>query len=68
MATVKVSPKYQLVIPREVRERIGIRPGANVQVFLYDGRIELVPLRDAREMRGMLKGIDTTVERDGDRP
>ena len=67
MATVKVSPKYQVVIPRDVRERLGIRVGEDVQIFLYDGRIEFVPVRKAREMRGMLKGMDTRVARDGDR-
>ncbi|MGD1147679.1 MAG: AbrB/MazE/SpoVT family DNA-binding domain-containing protein [Thermoanaerobaculaceae bacterium] len=67
MATVKVSPKYQVVIPRDVRERLGIRVGEDVQIFLYDGRIEFVPVRKAREMRGMLKGMDTAVARDEDR-
>ncbi|MBZ5589670.1 MAG: AbrB/MazE/SpoVT family DNA-binding domain-containing protein [Acidobacteriia bacterium] len=68
MATVKVSPKYQVVIPRNVRERLGIKAGEDVQIFLYDGRIEFVPVRKAREMRGMLKGMDTRVARDEDRP
>ena len=67
MATVKVSPKYQVVIPREVREQVGLRVGEAVQIFLYDGRIEFVPVRKAKEMRGMLKGIDTRVEREEDR-
>ena len=67
MATVKVSPKYQVVIPRDVRERLGIKAGEDVQIFLYDGRIEFVPVRKAREMRGMLKGMDTHVARDEDR-
>ena len=64
MATVKVSPKYLVVIPREVREELGIKVGENVQIFLYDGRIEFVPVRKAREM---LKGMDTRVARDEDR-
>ena len=64
MATVKVSPKYQVVIPREVREELGIKVGENVQIFLYDGRIEFVPVRKEREM---LKGMDTRVARDEDR-
>jgi len=67
MATVKVSPKYQVVIPRDVRERLGIKAGEDVQIFLYDGRIEFVPVRKARAMRGMLKGMDTRVPRDEDR-
>lgn len=64
MASVKVSPKYQVVIPRKVRESMGIRPGQELDVFEYEGRIELIPVRDIREMRGFLKGIDTTIERD----
>jgi len=67
MATVKVSPKYQVVIPREVREELGIRAGEKVQIFLYDGRIEFVPVKSVRKMRGMLKGMDTAVEREEDR-
>jgi AbrB family looped-hinge helix DNA binding protein len=67
MATVKVSPKYQVVIPREVREELGIRAGEKVQIFLYDGRIEFVPVKSVRRMRGMLKGMDTAVPREEDR-
>jgi AbrB family looped-hinge helix DNA binding protein len=67
MATVKVSPKYQVVIPREVREELGIKPGEKVQIFLYDGRIEFVPVRKMKSMRGFLKGIETSVARDEDR-
>ena len=67
MPTVKVSPKYQVVIPREVREAMGIRPGERLHVFQYEDRIELIPVRKMREMRGFLKGIDTAVGRDKDR-
>jgi AbrB family looped-hinge helix DNA binding protein len=67
MATVKVSPKFQVVIPREVREELGIKAGESVQIFLYDGRIEFVPVTSVREMRGLLKGMDTSVPRDQDR-
>jgi AbrB family looped-hinge helix DNA binding protein len=67
MPTVTVSPKFQVVIPQEVREALGIRPGEKMQVFQHENRIELVPVRPIREMRGFLRGIDTTVERDPDR-
>jgi AbrB family looped-hinge helix DNA binding protein len=67
METVTVSPKFQVVIPRKVRESLDIRPGQKVQVIRYEDRIELVPVRPAREMRGFLEGIDTGVERDPDR-
>jgi len=67
METVKVSPKYQVVIPLTVRRALGIRPGQKVQVIRYGERIELIPLRPLREIRGFLRGIDTTVEREQDR-
>ena len=67
MPQVTVSPKFQVVIPQEVREALAIQPGEKLQVFHYENRIELIPVRSAREMRGFLKGIDTTVDRDSDR-
>ncbi|MHB8422788.1 MAG: AbrB/MazE/SpoVT family DNA-binding domain-containing protein [Leptospirales bacterium] len=67
MTTVTVSPKYQVVIPLMVRKALDIRPGQKIQVLSYNGRIEFIPLRKAREMRGFLKGIDTSVPRDDDR-
>lgn len=67
METVTVSPKFQVVIPRAIREPLGIRPGQKVQVIRYDDRIELIPLKSARAMRGFLQGIDTTLEREPDR-
>lgn len=67
MEAVSVSPKFQVVIPRAVREALHIRPGQKVQVIQYEDRIELVPIRPVREMRGFLKGIDTTFEREPDR-
>jgi len=67
MKSVTISPKYQVVIPREVRRSMEIKPGAKVQVLLYENRIELIPVKNMRRMRGFLKGIDTTVEREGDR-
>lgn len=67
METVVVSPKYQVVIPRAVREKLDIRPGQQVQVIPYEDRIELVPVRPARELRGFLDDLDNTFQRDGDR-
>ena len=67
MPTVTVSPKFQLVIPREIREAMGLRAGEKVQVFRYENRIELIPVRKMKQMRGFLQGIDTTVDRDPDR-
>lgn len=67
MATVRVSPKFQVVIPREVREAMGLRPGERVQVFQYENRIEFIPVRSIRSLRGFAKGIETAVLRDEDR-
>ncbi len=67
MDTVTVSSKYQVVIPRAVRESLGIRPGQKFQVLAYANHIEFVPIRPMKQMRGFLKGIDTGVERDRDR-
>ncbi len=67
METVTISPKYQIVIPRMVREALGIKPGQKVKVLQYQNRIEFIPLKKMKEMRGFLKGINTTVEREKDR-
>ncbi len=67
MKTVTVSPKYQVVIPRDVRETLSIKPGEKMQVINYANRIELVPVKKIKAMRGFLKGIDTTVIREKDR-
>ena len=67
MQTVTVSPKFQVVIPRAVREALHLRPGQKMQVVEYDGRIELIPERDITELRGFLKGINTEFKREKDR-
>lgn len=67
MTSVTVSPKYQIVIPKEIRESMGIVSGQKVQIMSYQGRIEVIPLKPMKEMRGFLKGIDTTVLREEDR-
>ena len=67
METVTVSPKYQVVIPKEMREALKLTPGQKVQALLYENRIELIPVRPVKQMRGFLKGIDPTVVREGDR-
>lgn len=67
MQTVTVSPKYQVVIPKEIRDTLRLRPGQKMRVIEYDGRIELIPDRDISELRGFLKGIDTRIEREKDR-
>ena len=67
MPTVTVSPKYQVVIPKDVRESMGIFPGQKIQVLSYQNRIELIPIKPMKKLKGFLKGIDTEVSRDKDR-
>ena len=68
MGTVTISPKFQVVIPKAIREELGLLPGQKVQAIVYGERIELIPVRPMQEMRGFLKGIDTTIDREVDRP
>ncbi len=67
MTKAKISPKYQVVIPKAIREELELKPGQMVQVIAHGDRIEMIPVRSMREMRGFLSGIDTTVERESDR-
>jgi AbrB family looped-hinge helix DNA binding protein len=67
METVTISPKFQIVIPPRIREAMGLRSGEKAKVVSFRNRIEIIPMRDIRKLRGYLKGIDTSFERDGDR-
>lgn len=64
METVTISPKFQVVIPKSIREQLGLVPGQKIQAIAYGDRIELLPMRPAQELRGMLRGLDTRVMRD----
>lgn len=67
MNAVTVSPKFQIVIPRDLRNAMDIQPGSKIQILQYENRIELIPLRDPKSLRGFLKGIDTNIDRESDR-
>ena len=67
MDTVTISPKFQVVIPKNIRDRLKLKAGQQVQALAYDGRIELVPIKPIKSLRGEFKGLDTTVPRDPDR-
>lgn len=67
MATVTISPKYQVVIPKAIREQLNLKPGQKIEAIVLDDRIELIPVRPIQQLRGFVKGIDTTVEREGER-
>ena len=66
METVTISPKFQIVIPQRIRESMGLRSGEKAHVLAFRNRIEVIPIRDVRALRGYLKGIDTSVVREGD--
>ena len=67
MEAVKISPKYQVVIPKKLRKALNLTPGQKLQMVALGDRIEMIPVKRISEMKGFLKGIDTTVERETDR-
>jgi len=67
MYTTTVSSRYHIIIPPEIRRKLGIEPGQKVQLVAYNNRLEIIPIRAMKEMRGFLRGIDTDVPRDRDR-
>jgi AbrB family looped-hinge helix DNA binding protein len=67
MPIVTISPKFQVVIPQRVREAMGLRSGEKAHVISFRNRIEIIPLRDIRKLRGYLSGIQTSFEREADR-
>ena len=67
METLTISPKFQVVIPKAIREKLKLTPGQKIQAILFGDRIELIPVRPIKEMRGFLKGLKTEVAREEDR-
>ncbi len=67
MVTVTVSPKFQVVIPKDIRNELELKPGQKLQIINYGDRIEFVPIKDIKKLKGFLRGIDTSVEREKDR-
>ncbi len=67
MHLVTISPKYQIVIPRLLREKMRLRPGQKMQLVEYGDRIELIPEKEISELRGLLRGKRTGFEREEDR-
>jgi AbrB family looped-hinge helix DNA binding protein len=67
MSSVTVSPKFQVVIPQSVRQAMGLMPGTKLQVVHFQDRIEMIPVRSSKSLRGSLRGIDTSVPRERDR-
>ncbi len=67
MSAVTISPKFQVVIPKDIRETMHLRAGQKVEIIRYENRIELIPIRPIKELRGILKGMDTHIPKDEDR-
>ncbi len=67
METLTISPKFQVVIPKAIREILKLKPSQKVRAIVYHNRIELIPVRPLKEMRGFLRGIDTQIDREDDR-
>lgn len=67
MDTVTVSPKFQVVIPLNVRRRLGLRPGTKLQVIEFDGVLRMVPVEVPSALRGIARGIDVTIVDEPDR-
>lgn len=67
MDTVTISPKFQVVIPKAIRQEMALKPGQKLQVIQLEDRIEFILVKDLKEMQGFLKGMDTAIEREQDR-
>ncbi len=67
MSAMTISPKFQVVIPKEIRNHLHLKAGQKVEILEYDNRIELIPIQPMKSLRGFLKGIDTAIEREKDR-
>lgn len=67
MDTVTLSPKFQVVIPQAIREALRLKPGEKLRVLRYSDRVEFIPVRPIKEMRGFLRGMDSAIEREDDR-
>ena len=67
MNTVTLSSEYQLSIPKDIRELVGLEAGASFQIIPYNNRIELIPIKPIKTLKGIFKGIDTNITREDDR-
>jgi len=64
MDTVTISSKYQIILPRAIHEKWNIKPGQKVRLIIFGNRLEVVPVRDIREARGFLKGMNSYIKRE----
>ena len=64
MATIALSPKFQIVIPKSIRTTLNLLAGQQLEARVIDGKIELIPQQPMQAARGMFAGIDTSVPND----
>jgi AbrB family looped-hinge helix DNA binding protein len=64
MHTLTLSPAFEVIIPKHLREAMHLCAGTAMQVTQYGGRIELIPVKPMQDARGMLKGLNTDFERE----
>ena len=67
MSTVTISSGFRITIPREIRKALNLEVGQQLQAILYENRLQLLPFRSVKSMRGFVRGIDTRVARGRDR-
>ncbi len=67
METVRISPKFQIVIPKSIRDSMHLKPGQTMQIVQYGSRIEIFPVKPVNEMCGFLKGMNIDFVREDDR-
>jgi AbrB family looped-hinge helix DNA binding protein len=66
MEPVTISSKYQVVIPREIREQFDLKPGQKIVFFPHKKTLRVIIIPPIEEAEGFLKGIDTNIEREED--
>lgn len=67
MGKVTVSPKFQVVIPKEIREQIGVKAGMKLEIITIGNRMELIPIEPIKKLKGSLSGMDRKIDREEDR-
>jgi AbrB family looped-hinge helix DNA binding protein len=59
-----ISSKFQVVIPKQARERLNLRPKQKLMVIEKDNMLILVPEMSAKALRGIAAGAKTDGFRD----
>ena len=67
MNTVTLSSNLQIIIPKEIMQSISLEAGTTFEVIPYKNRIELIPIKPMKDLKGIFKGIDTSIIREDDR-